>query len=207
MIERGPGWELRLGRWQDVLAEEARAAVLAWSESTRGWAVIINDHVLAPTISAAFEAAGRYAFAPIPFVELGKQPRLTGDGPASWTCWLCVSRPRAVEFSRWGSLPGAYVPPPGAGTQRDRIIKGGKPLWLMRQIVGDYSRPGDLVCDPCAGGGTTLLAAVMEGRRAIGAECDPETFEMAVARLRKGWTRALPGLEAAPASQGGLWDE
>jgi len=44
--------------------------------------------------------------------------------------------------------------------------------------------PGDLVCDPCAGGGTTLLAAVLEGRRAIGAELDCATFEKAVKRLR-----------------------
>jgi DNA modification methylase len=54
----------------------------------------------------------------------------------------------------------------------------------MRAIVRDYSRPGDLVCDPCAGGGTTLLAAIMEGRRAIGSEIDPVTFEKAVKRLR-----------------------
>ena len=58
----------------------------------------------------------------------------------------------------------------------------------MRAIVRDYSEPGDLVCDPCAGGGTTLLAAVIEGRRAIGAERDPDTFAKAVARLRRGYT-------------------
>jgi len=58
----------------------------------------------------------------------------------------------------------------------------------MRAIVRDYSRPGELVCDPCAGGGTTLLAAVLEGREAIGTELDPKTFELAVARLRKGYT-------------------
>ena len=61
----------------------------------------------------------------------------------------------------------------------------------MRAIVRDYSEPGDLVVDPCAGGGTTLLAAVMEGRRAIGAEMDPATFDKAVARLRKGYTAPL----------------
>lgn len=32
--------------------------------------------------------------------------------------------------------------------------------------------------------GTTLLAAVIEGRRAIGAERDPATFAKDVARLR-----------------------
>lgn len=74
----------------------------------------------------------------------------------------------------------------------------------MRAIIRDYTRPGDLVVDPCAGGGTTLLAAVMEGRRAIGAEMDPATFDKAVARLRKGFTTPLPGMEAPRMEQTGL---
>jgi len=62
---------------------------------------------------------------------------------------------------------------------------GGKPEWLMRAIVRDYTRPGDLVCDPCAGGATTLIAAALEGRRAIGAECDPKTYELACKRIER----------------------
>lgn len=158
---------------------------------TRDWIVTIEDHSLCRVVLDEMERLGRYAFAPLPFVEMGKQPRLTGDGPASWTCWIGVSRPKSRRFSGWGSLPGAYVPPLGVSTQRDRLIKGGKPMWLMQALVRDYSRPGDLVCDPYAGGGTTLLAAVTEGRRAIGAECDPATFELAVKRLRAGHTRSL----------------
>jgi tRNA G10 N-methylase Trm11 len=42
----------------------------------------------------------------------------------------------------------------------------------MRALVRDYSRPGDLVCDPCCGAGTTLRAAIEEGRRAIGGDID-----------------------------------
>jgi len=64
-------------------------------------------------------------------------------------------------------------------------------MWLMRAIVSDYSRPGDLVCDPFAGGGTTLLAAAIEGRRAIGAEESPETYARAVRRLSAGYTPVI----------------
>jgi DNA modification methylase len=46
----------------------------------------------------------------------------------------------------------------------------------MRALVRDYSRPGDLIVDPCMGSATTILAAVIEGRRAIGAEMDPKTL-------------------------------
>ena len=61
----------------------------------------------------------------------------------------------------------------------------------MRAIVRDYSRPGDLIVDPCAGGSTTLLAAAIEGRRAIGAEIDEATYYKAVKRLEAGYTRDM----------------
>jgi DNA modification methylase len=68
----------------------------------------------------------------------------------------------------------------------------------MSDIVRDYSRPGDLVVDPYAGAGTTLLAAHRIGRRAVGAEMDQGRFELARERLdREGRQIGLPGMEAA----------
>lgn len=152
----------------------------------RGWFVSITDDVLAPTWSDALRSAGRYVFAPLPFVETGSRVRLTGDGPSSWSCWIVVARPRTPEFVKWGTLPGSYVGP----SERKPVI-GGKSLGLMRAIVRDYTKPGDLICDPCAGGGTTLLAALSEGRRAVGAEMDPKHFEIARKRLAAGYTPPL----------------
>jgi hypothetical protein len=171
-------------------AADADAFVRAWAPRTRGWLVLITDHWLAPVMQRAATACGRYAFAPLPFVELGKQPRLSGDGPASWTCWIAASRPATREYARWGSLRGAYVTDSKA---RTREIKGGKPEWLMRALVRDYSRPGGLVCDPCAGAGTTLVAARAEGRRVVGAERDPATYALATERLARPWSRNLFG--------------
>lgn len=173
--------------------DDARAFVAAWAPRVRGWMVIITDDVLAPVIRAAMDDAGRYAFPPLPFLEMGKQPRLTGDGPASWTCWIMVSRPRSVRYARWGSLPGGYVPPRGRGSnsRMDRVIKGGKPEWLMRALVRDYSKPTDLICDPFAGGGTTLVAARVEHRASVGAELDPNTYALASKRLGAPYTPDL----------------
>jgi DNA modification methylase len=56
----------------------------------------------------------------------------------------------------------------------------------MRSIVRDYSRPGDLICDPCAGGATTLIAAQLEGRDSIGSEMDPQTHARAMRRIQYG---------------------
>jgi DNA modification methylase len=85
----------------------------------------------------------------------------------------------------WGALRGAYL-----STERGKPVVGGKPVGAMREIVRDYSRPGDVVCDPCFGGGTTLLAAKLEGRRAIGSEMDPASHEIAKSRLCKFPTSA-----------------
>ncbi len=174
--------------WSD---EEMEAFIRSWSPRVRGWVAIVTDHGLARTVERVLDDCGRYVFAPIPIVETGSRIRLSGDGPSSWTCWLVVARPKTRDFQRWGTLPGAYI---GSG-KGDREHIGGKDSTIMRAIVRDYSRPGDLICDPCAGAATTLVAARAEGRRAIGCEMDPETFAKANARLERPWT---PSLLTAP---------
>jgi ParB-like chromosome segregation protein Spo0J/16S rRNA G966 N2-methylase RsmD len=56
-------------------------------------------------------------------------------------------------------------------------------LQEARYYIAHLTRPGEPVVDPFAGSGTTLLAALLEGRRALGAERDPQTFRVALARL------------------------
>lgn len=169
--------------------EDVDAFVSAWSRAVRGWTCSITDDVLAPIWRAAFEEAGRYAFAPIPIVEIGSRVRLVGDGPSSWTCWLVVARPsdgawldgwRAARKHRGEprALPGAYVYK-GHG---DREVMGGKRTDCMEALVRDYSAPGEIVADPCCGAGTTLLAALMNGRRAIGGDRMREHAEKAAQR-------------------------
>lgn len=155
------------------------AEIVARFAGVRGWFCAFTDSDLFNHWRGAFEDAGRYSFSPVPVLH--HKPRLGGDGPGSGAVYLCVSRPRTKEFMSWGSLPCWYHSKPEKAS-----VMGAKPTSLMRAIIRDYSRPGDLVCDPCAGGATTLRAAVLEGRRAIGAELDPATYAKAVDRLR-GW--------------------
>jgi site-specific DNA-methyltransferase (adenine-specific) len=60
-----------------------------------------------------------------------------------------------------------------------------KPLALMRFMVDISVRPGTAVLDPFAGSGTTLLAAKLEGRKAVGIEISEEYCEIAANRLRQ----------------------
>ncbi|HEV2317800.1 MAG TPA: site-specific DNA-methyltransferase [Thermoplasmata archaeon] len=58
-----------------------------------------------------------------------------------------------------------------------------KPLPLLRDLILMSTDPGDLVLDPFAGTGTTLLTAMRVCRRAIGYEKDPVNFEELRRRL------------------------
>lgn len=58
-----------------------------------------------------------------------------------------------------------------------------KPLALLRLLVNACVRPGGVVLDPFCGSGTTLVAAVASGRRAIGIDRDPTAIEIARERL------------------------
>lgn len=178
-------------------SSDVKEFVELWSPRTRGWFCVFSDSELYPVWRDMLRAAHRYVFAPLPCVQRGMNVRLAGDGPSNWTTWLVVARP--IGFMKWGTLPGGYIGNPfdlgestssrGAGG-RGRVV-GAKPLWMMRAIIRDYTRTGDVIVDPCAGGGTTLLAALTEGRRAVGAECLPEHYEIARKRLARGFTPSL----------------
>jgi DNA modification methylase len=54
-----------------------------------------------------------------------------------------------------------------------------KPLELMRRIISASTNERDLVLDPFAGSGSTLVAAERLGRRWVGIELNPEYCEIA----------------------------
>jgi site-specific DNA-methyltransferase (adenine-specific) len=60
-----------------------------------------------------------------------------------------------------------------------------KPLELVRRLVAAASQPGDLVIDPFAGSGTTLVACEALGRRWLGCEIDLAYCRIIAARLEK----------------------
>jgi adenine-specific DNA-methyltransferase len=57
------------------------------------------------------------------------------------------------------------------------------PLDVIRRIILACSRPGDVILDPFAGSGSTLLAAFETGRSCIGFEIEPRYVDMAAERL------------------------
>ncbi|WBB91411.1 DNA methyltransferase [Verrucosispora sp. WMMC514] len=86
--------------------------------------------------------------------------------------WLLGQRPVTAQRR------GKYVHGSAAHPQR---------MWpdLAAAAIIRYSQPGDLVLDPLAGVGTTLIEAVAAGRDTIGVEYEPDWVRLAQANLHR----------------------
>lgn len=184
---RRTGSEIRQSSidYDPITPEQCAEFAESWKLRVREWIVVFGDDVSAGWWKRALGDAGLYVFAAVPWVKPDAAPRMSGDGPASAAEYIVVARRRTV-LRRPGSRPGYYFCGTGStrGNHGEKAHPGAKPLPLMQSLVLDYSEPGDLICDPFAGSATTLRAAVIEGRRAVGSESAEPTYRAACDRLR-----------------------
>ena len=71
-----------------------------------------------------------------------------------------------------------------------------KPILLLERIIKLVTGPGDLVVDPFCGSGTTLVAAHLTGRKAIGIDISLDAVTLARERLANPEKTESPLLEA-----------
>lgn len=60
-----------------------------------------------------------------------------------------------------------------------------KPIKLLQHLIGLFTDEGDVVIDPCAGSGSTLVAALNLGRKAYGFEIKKEFYKLAHEKMSK----------------------
>lgn len=109
------------------------------------------------------------------WLRIGGAPQFSGDGPAAG--FEAIAMAHRPGRSRWngGGHAAVYTHPIVAnriGQRGSRCHTAQKPLALMLELVELFADPGDIILDPFAGSGTTLVAAMRLGRRAIGIELD-----------------------------------
>lgn len=58
-----------------------------------------------------------------------------------------------------------------------------KPVPLLERLIEIFTDPNDVIIDPCAGSGSTLLAASNLGRRAYGFEIKKDFYKLATEKV------------------------
>ena len=112
-----------------------------------------------------------------------------------------IIQPATVSLQKWGSADSQPIfyygrdPRVGKTIQKCsyRLIEPpsckkhpcSKPIGLMSWLVKRGTLDGQIVLDPFAGSGTTLVAAKQLGRKYIGIEISPEYCKIAEDRLRQ----------------------
>lgn len=67
----------------------------------------------------------------------------------------------------------------------DRQHNAAKPVALMRELIENSTGPGDVVLEPCAGSGSTMVAADQLGRTCIAFDVEPKWCDVIVGRMAK----------------------
>jgi len=113
---------------------------------------------------------------------------LVAQKPGAACKWYDVTR--AIEnIIRPGNGASKQIP-----AESDHPTK--KPVGLAMWFIRLHSQPGDIVCDPFAGGGSTLKAARLLGRRFIGADLDLYWVDYTRRELQQPYTPPLFDLDA-----------
>lgn len=68
----------------------------------------------------------------------------------------------------------------------ERVYAAEKPLPLLERLIEHSTLPGDVIFDPCAGSGSTLIAAKRLKRHAVGLEIDQKVVDLATVRIAEG---------------------
>lgn len=64
---------------------------------------------------------------------------------------------------------------------------------IARYLIATFTRPGEWVCDPMAGIGTTVVEAMRMGRHGVGVEYEPEWSALATGNVRLATARGAAG--------------
>lgn len=116
------------------------------------------------------------------WVKESPTPQITGDRPGQWGESLAILHsPKGRKRWNHGGHAAYWFGPTARGD--DRLHETPKPVWLMRELIEQFTEEGDIILDPYCGSATTGVAALLTGRRFIGCEMQPRYAQIARDRL------------------------
>lgn len=195
--------EIKLG-FESLTDELRELAAGHIGRVTRRFALAFSDAESCHLWKEALQRASMDHIREGDWVKLNAQPNLTGRVPAVGAESIQISRSyqeylklNAVGFDKieiargpvkksWngGGHPAIWFYPIVDGRKGKRIHTTEKPLGLMKELVQDFTNPGELVLDCFAGSGTTGAACIQLGRRFIGIEKNAAYARAAKKRLK-----------------------
>jgi ParB-like chromosome segregation protein Spo0J len=203
-IIQGTCYELRAGDFRDLLADVADQsidAIVTDPPYDKAGVPIYEDLA---RFAARTLKAGRLAVVYAGHLQMDEEMDLLARGGLTY-CWhganVLAGRHTRVHkrmvFGWHRSVllysAGPYQPrnwltdlayAEGRGGPEERPLHPWQQaLEPVRHWVRQVSKPGELVCDPFLGSGTTALACLLEGRRFSGCDLDPACVETTRQRL------------------------
>ena len=182
----GAGIVVDLG-FKHLNAEDMTALAEQYARLTRRWIAVFSDIESAHLWRDSLTRYGVDYIRTCFWRRTNAMPQQTGDRPAAFceaiTIYEAITLCHPRGRKRWngGGKAGDYPFPTVQGA--DRCHPTQKPLSLMRQLVADFTDPGELILDSHAGSGTTGAACLELGRRFVGWELDPKHYATASKRL------------------------
>lgn len=160
---------------QIVTASEGWAILFTLAEGVRAW----RDDI---------QAAGGKFDTTLFWIKPDASPRFNGQGAARGAeCAVTAWCGKGYRSWNSGGKRGVYTHLVNKGRQGEHPTE--KPLSLMCELFQDFTRPGQLICDPFMGSGTTGVAAVKCGRRFIGIEQNEKWFDLSCRRIGEALSR------------------
>lgn len=95
---------------------------------------------------------------------------------------ILLYRNRLPKFNNNGRMIFNNIPYP-RDTQTVKVHPTQKSVPLLRYLIELFTDRGDVVIDPCAGSGSTLLAAAQCGRKAYGFEIKKDFYKLATEKV------------------------
>ncbi len=170
------------------LTPALQETIAACAAAVRRWSVVFTDLEGTYAWRHRCDFKGAEYVREVPWIRWS-QPQLSGDRPPSGAEAVLHFHAQKIG-GRGGRSPVAkrWNGPGSLTHYARRCLRGAdkhpteKPLDLMLDLVSWYSDPGETVFDPCAGAGTTALAARLLGRECVALELDATWAAHATAR-------------------------
>lgn len=140
---------------------------------------IFNADPMYPSLRSALKKSGFYYGQMLIWIK--NQPVMSRKDYLSMYELIAYGWFGKHKMERSKSKNVIYYPRP----QRSKLHPTQKPIGLLRKIIPDNTKVGDVVYDPFLGSGSTALACEHMARKCIGIEIDEQYVLVTIKRLEK----------------------